>query len=100
MKIETYEQGTGKIIEIKELDYSNGTWTTYDGKGNLVKKESMTKEQIEQFNQEQKRNRESEFKSEADPLFLKYQAGEIEKEEWKTKRKEIRERNPYIGDQN
>jgi hypothetical protein len=35
------------------------------------------------------------FAAEADPLFFKYQAGEVTKEEWIAKREEIRARYPY-----
>jgi len=41
------------------------------------------------------RNRAAAYASEADPLFFKYQAGEITKEEWLAKREEIRQRYPY-----
>ena len=40
-------------------------------------------------------SRAAAFSSEADPLFFKYQAGEVTKEEWIAKRQEIRERFPY-----
>jgi hypothetical protein len=39
--------------------------------------------------------RVSAYKEEADPLFFKYQAGEATKEEWISKRNEIRARYPY-----
>lgn len=35
--------------------------------------------------------------SEADPLFFKWQAGEVTQEEWMAKRAEIRDRYPYPG---
>jgi len=41
------------------------------------------------------RNRASAYTAEADPLFFKYQAGEVTKEEWLAKREEIRQRYPY-----
>jgi len=41
------------------------------------------------------RNRTSAYTAEADPLFFKYQAGEVTKEEWLAKREEIRQRYPY-----
>jgi len=41
------------------------------------------------------RNRASAYTAEADPLFFKYQAGEVTKEEWLAKREEIRSRYPY-----
>ena len=42
-----------------------------------------------------KRKRASAYTAEADPLFFKYQAGEVTKEEWLAKREEIRSRYPY-----
>jgi len=42
-----------------------------------------------------KRNRASAYTAEADPMFFKYQAGEVTKEEWLAKREEIRQRYPY-----
>jgi hypothetical protein len=46
-------------------------------------------------------SRAAAFFSEADPLFFKYQAGEVTKDEWIAKRQEIRERFPYpINNQN
>jgi hypothetical protein len=44
--------------------------------------------------QEQERNRILAFRSEADPLFFKWQAGEGTQEEWLAKRAEIRQRYP------
>jgi len=41
------------------------------------------------------RNRASAYTAEADPLFFKYQAGEVTKKEWLAKREEIRSRYPY-----
>ena len=37
----------------------------------------------------------SAYSQEADPLFFKYQAGEVSKEEWIVKREEIRAQYPY-----
>jgi hypothetical protein len=39
--------------------------------------------------------RSAAYKSEADPLFFKYQRGEATKEEWEAKVEEIRARYPY-----
>lgn len=39
--------------------------------------------------------RESAYRSEADPLFFKWQRGEAEKETWLEKVQEIRTRFPY-----
>jgi len=39
--------------------------------------------------------RAAAYASESDPLFFKYQAGEVTKEEWLAKREEIRQRYPY-----
>jgi len=41
------------------------------------------------------RSRASAYTAEADPLFFKYQAGEVTKKEWLAKREEIRQRYPY-----
>lgn len=43
-----------------------------------------------------KYSRSQAYLKESDPLFFKYQAGEITKEEWLEKRQEIRERFPYL----
>jgi hypothetical protein len=42
-----------------------------------------------------KQQRSSAYSQEADPLFFKYNAGEVSKEEWIAKREEIRQRFPY-----
>lgn len=39
--------------------------------------------------------RQKAYNREADPLFFKWQAGEITKEEWVAKRQEIKAKNPY-----
>jgi hypothetical protein len=39
--------------------------------------------------------RQAAYTAEADPLFFKWQAGEVDKDEWETKRQEIRDRYPY-----
>jgi len=39
-------------------------------------------------------NRAFAYTAEADPLFFKYQAGEVTKKEWLAKREEIRSRYP------
>jgi len=41
------------------------------------------------------KNRTIAYRAEADPLFFKYQAGEVTKEEWLAKREEIKVRYPY-----
>ena len=38
--------------------------------------------------------RSAAYKTESDPLFFKYQAGEVTKEEWLAKREEIKVRYP------
>ena len=40
-------------------------------------------------------SRAAAYRTEADPLFFQYQAGEVTKEEWLAKREEIRARYPY-----
>lgn len=46
--------------------------------------------------EEQKVWRQAAYISEADPLFFKWQAGEVTKDEWEAKRQEIRDRYPYL----
>ena len=41
------------------------------------------------------RQRAEAYSQEADPLFFKYQRGEVTKEEWEAKVEEIRTRYPY-----
>jgi hypothetical protein len=41
------------------------------------------------------KSRASAYQQEADPLFFKYQRGEVTKEEWESKIEEIRQRFPY-----
>lgn len=50
---------------------------------------------LEQAQQTAQTNRASAYRTEADPLFFQYQAGEVTKEEWLAKREEIRARYPY-----
>ena len=50
---------------------------------------------LEQAQQTAQTNRVSAYRTEADPLFFQYQAGEVTKEEWLAKREEIRTRYPY-----
>ena len=42
-----------------------------------------------------KQNRSNAYIKESDPLFFKYQRGEITENEWLNKIKEIKERYPY-----
>jgi len=44
--------------------------------------------------EQSKQNRANAYRVEADPLFFKYQAGEVTKEEWLAKREEIKVRYP------
>jgi len=41
------------------------------------------------------KQRSNAYRSESDPLFFKYQRGEVTKEEWEAKVEEIRTRYPY-----
>ncbi len=43
----------------------------------------------------QEEKRKEMYRLEADPLFFRWQANEATEEEWRVKRKEIRERYPY-----
>lgn len=50
--------------------------------------------------EEQSNNRASFFRSEADPLFFKWQAGEGTEAEWRAARDAIRARFPYPDEVN
>ena len=57
-------------------------WDAYQAEGGAEKIEAREK-------------RAAAYRTEADPLFFQYQAGEVTKEEWLAKREEIRTRYPY-----
>jgi hypothetical protein len=48
------------------------------------------------YNGEQERHRYDDYQREADPLFMKWQAGESTEAEWLAKRAEIKARYPYV----
>jgi hypothetical protein len=96
MNCETFEQGTGKLLERRTLNYNTGVWSIYDGEGNLKSEYVMTDEEILEFNEMQKKLRENDFERESDSLHLKVDAGELDKQVWLNKREEIRERHKYI----
>jgi len=52
----------------------------------------------EQPRKEAEANRAAAFRSEADPLFFKWQAGEGTEAEWRAARDAIRARFPYPGE--
>ena len=52
--------------------------------------------QAERANSRARAARHADFIAEADPLFMKWQAGEGTEEEWLSKRQEIRDRHPYV----
>jgi len=66
----------------------------FDADGNPVTYD-RTAVEAEAQRMEARQARAAAYASEADPLFFKYQAGEVTKEEWLAKREEIRNRYPY-----
>jgi hypothetical protein len=56
------------------------------------------KVQARRHNERMRVLRQAAFAAEADPLFLKWQAKEVEKKVWSAKRAEIRERYPYVDE--
>jgi len=66
----------------------------FDADGNPVTYDRAAVE-AEAQRMEARQARAAAYTSEADPLFFKYQAGEVTKEEWLAKREEIRNRYPY-----
>lgn len=49
-------------------------------------------------NEQARQSRQADFAAEADPLFMKWQAGEGTEAEWLAKRDEVRARHPYVED--
>jgi len=66
----------------------------FDADGNPVTYDRSAVE-VEAQRMEARQARAAAYASESDPLFFKYQAGEVTKEEWLAKREEIRNRYPY-----
>jgi hypothetical protein len=52
--------------------------------------------QAERHNAQARVSRHADFVAEADPLFMKWQAGEGTEAEWLAAREEIRLRHPYV----
>lgn len=58
-----------------------------------IKYPELTDEEKDQLRKEQRRlDKESAYRNESDPLFFKYQRGEVEKQVWLDKVEEIRAR--------
>lgn len=51
-----------------------------------------------QFLHSMYKHREYAYKNESDPLMVKFQLGQITKEEWEAKRQEVKDRYPYPSD--
>lgn len=51
-----------------------------------------------QFLHSMYKHRAYAYKNESDPLMVKFQLGQITKEEWEAKRQEIKDRYPYPSD--
>ena len=67
----------------------------YDGEGNVIGTETyQANVAILQANVEQARS--EAYIAEADPLFFRYQRGEIEKQVWLDKVQEIKDRFPNV----
>ena len=62
--------------------------------GNVVTYDRAAVEQ-HAVQMEAQQQRSAAYQQEADPLFFKYQAGEVDKADWIAKREEIRQRFPY-----
>jgi hypothetical protein len=66
----------------------------FDADGNPVEYNRAAVE-LHAAQMQAQQSRAAAYQQEADPLFFKYQAGEVTKEEWIAKREEIRARYPY-----
>ena len=57
---------------------------------------TVNQDKLKEFkNSVAKQNRSNAYTKESDPLFFKYQRGEITEQEWLDKIEEIKERYPY-----
>jgi hypothetical protein len=57
---------------------------------------TINQDKLREFkNKTAKQNRSNAYIQESDPIFFKYQRGEITKQEWLDKIEEIKERYPY-----
>jgi hypothetical protein len=78
--------------------YPNVTLTigeeAFDADGNVITYDRLAVEQ-HAAQMEAQQQRSAAYQQEADPLFFKYQAGEVDKADWIAKREEIRQRFPY-----
>jgi hypothetical protein len=52
--------------------------------------------QAERYNAQARASRHAAFVAEADPLFMKWQAGEGTESEWLAAREDVRDRFPYV----
>lgn len=79
---------------------SDGNILFWGGPGKQPTKADMErawpKAEAMEKNQVAERSRHSAYVSEADPLFMYWQAGEGTEAAWKAKRAEIRQRFPYV----
>ena len=68
----------------------DGTWAT------AWTVRSMTQEELGQLNRSKEQQRQFAYDQEADPLFFKWQRGEVEQQVWLDKVQEIKARYPNI----
>lgn len=71
------------------INENDGVWSLVDGE---IVKLPLPAKTPEQIAEENKANRLEAYRSESDPLFFKYQRGEIDKQEWLDKVLEIQAR--------
>jgi hypothetical protein len=78
-------------------DYSTLVWHSEgDAPSQAELDAAWPRVQAERHNAQARAARHAAFVAEADPLFMKWQAGEGTEEEWLSKREEIRNRHPYV----
>lgn len=83
MKHTNFDINTGKLTQT----------IISQGEEDLIKSSSATRGEQNAFIE---MNRSLAYSSESDPLFFKWQRGEIEKQDWLDKVQEIKLRYPYI----
>lgn len=90
-----YDRLTQRVVQYDPI-LVEGKWTQLWDVIDLTEEE--VKQRLKQETQRITRQRIYSYQQEADPLFFKWQAGESGKEEWESKRTEIKQRYQYPGE--
>lgn len=93
--IETYPQVDHTKTVIEETpNYINGVWYQDYTVVNATPEEIATR--VQELNAIAESNRSNAYRNESDPLFFKWQRGEVTEQEWLNKIEEIKLRYPKV----